>query len=300
MEYSFALDDGRRFTIKSWGNLAVEAAAIIAGVKPATQCWIETGDRDYLEQLCAAFGWRSLIYERQRSAQGQERLAVMIGPREAALSEAAEAWQRPQSNPGPQLGYPPCCSEFYCRWINEGKAGLDVIPLILRHTPEPWRLPFALNDLFYWYSRPPRADAADRRERLCRVNAGLDVNVLNVVPWHPCSYRCEASLSAAAAILRTMKARCPALAAAARACLTRPALFWDWDRFAVLDGRSEGETVVFKGLRPPFSLLEDGLAAAVRAADRLTVEADGVPRLWTGRRRGPRLEGAVLLDFCAS
>ncbi|HEX4048838.1 MAG TPA: hypothetical protein VH309_13425 [Elusimicrobiota bacterium] len=300
MEYEFRLPDGGAFAVKSWGNLAVELAAALAGVKPVIHCWIQDCDQDYVRSLCAAFGLRSFVYARQ-GTPGAERLGIMLGRDAALLEEAARVWTSPRSNPGPQLGYPPCCSEFYCAWLDDpsSEAGPDVIARIFANTRSPRKLPFLLNDAYYHYSRRGKPADGERREAVSRLNPGLDMNVLNVLPWHPCSYRCAASLAAGRKIWATMLERAPALAAAIAPSLARPVVFWDWDRFAALEGESAPGSCAYTAVAPPLSALGAEEGALLKAGDRLKHRAGRSLEVWAGRKKLGELPGAFLLDFAA-
>ncbi len=298
MEYEFKLPAGKSFAVKSWGNLAVEHAASLAGVKPVIHCWIQDADQDYVKRLCAAFGLRSLVYTRQ-GQPGAERLGIMLGRDEALLAEAARVWTSPRSNPGPQLGYPACCSEFYCAWLDDpsSASGPDVIALIFKNTSSPRKLPFLLNDVYYHYSRRGKPTDGDRREALSRLNAGLDMNVLNVLPWHPCSYRCKASLAAGRKIWATMLKTSPPLAATIKASLARPVVFWDWDRFAALEGASAPGALAYAAITRPYSALDAAESALLKAGDRLKHRAGRSLEVWSGKRKLGEFPGAFLLDF---
>ncbi len=300
MEYEFKLPNGKSFAVKSWGNLAVELSAALADVKPVIHCWIQDADQDYVKSLCAAFGLRSLVYTKQGNP-GFERLGVMLGKDESLLAETARVWTSPRSNPGPQLGYPACCSEFYCKWLDDPSSatGPDVIALIFENTSSPRKLPFLLNDAYYHYSRRGQPSDGDRREAMSRLNAGLDMNVLNVLPWHPCSYRCEASLKAGRKIWATMLKTAPALAAAIEPRLARPVVFWDWDRFAALEGKSGPGSLAYSAIVPPLSALGAAESALLKAGDRLKHKSGRSLEVWTGKRKLGELPGAFLLDFAA-
>lgn len=301
MEYEFKLPDGRRFPVKSWGNLPVELAAHLAGFKPVIHCWIQAADRSYLDALGDAFGLKALVFARQ-GEPGAERLGVMLGRDERETQDAALAWTRPRSNPGPELGYPPCCIKFYCAWLDDPTAdsGPDIVRRILANTPEPVALAFPLNDAYYLYSRRGRVDDGDRREAVVRLNAGLDMNVLNAIPWHPCSYRCAPSLKAGRATLDFLSRACPALAGLIRSSLAHPVVFWDWDRFAALraTGR-KGRDISYDAILPPFTALDARDAELLRAGNRLRLEPGRSARVYAGRRALGELAAAAFLDFAS-
>lgn len=302
MDIRFRLPGREPFLVKGWGNVQIELLAAMAGVKPALHCWIGEEDLSYLEELTAALSLKSLIYD--RAGKGSLKLGVMIGKRMKDLEETARIWNSPMSNPGPQLGYPPCCSEFYCdTYINarESDPPLDCIHNTARNTPPGKGLPFLLNDVFYFYSRKGDPRDAEKREAICRKNPGLNMDIMNVVPWHSCSYLCPNSLAKARAIWAMMLQVVPEHALTLRSCLARPVVFWDWTRFAVLKGsREKAGGWLYDGLQPPYSLLEPELEALLRSGDRLEAGADGRLAVLKGRRRLGTLPGnpaPLLLDF---
>lgn len=301
MDYPFRLPGGRVFTVKGWGNLPIELVASLAGVKPVIHCWVEPGEMEYMDGLCSAFGLKRLVYARGGAGSGAERLGLMLGREPRRLKEIAELWDRPQSNPGPQLGYPACCTRFYCDYQAARPGRGDVVLDIHRNTQPRGRLPFLLNNVFYLFSRLWSSGDIEKREAIGRRNPGLDLDSLNVIPWHPCSYRCPESLKKAEAIWATLREVLPELSSVLKACLTRPVLFWDWDRFAVLQGSANGDGLCPYGrVRPPFSLLEPESLGLLREGEHLRRRGRAW-EVWTGgsRRAGVLPGSPILLDFSA-
>lgn len=288
--FELSLPDGK-VLVPRLGNLPVEVLALLAGVKPVIHCWASESDLPAFEELCRRLRLELHIF------QGEDRLGVLLGRDAKALRRTARLWDGEYFNPGRSLGYPPCCTRFYYTHV-VARRGLDLVQSIHRHTRGRGPLPFALNDVFYLYSRVPSVQSGARRQRLFARNPGLDLDVLNLIPWHPCSYRCGPSLKKAASIWRTARKAAPEFAEALRACLARPVVFWDWDRFAVLR-RRPGPGVSYAAVEPPFSSLEPRLLARLRSADRVEATPNGL-RLWKGRSPLGPLGGApapILLDF---
>jgi hypothetical protein len=294
----FILPDGP-LNVPRLGNLPIEILALLAGVKPVIHCWASEADLASFDELCRRLGLLKFVFPRDGKGRAPERLGVLIGRDAAALKKTARLWDGKYFNPGQSLGYPVCCTRWYYTHVID-KKGVDLVHSILGHTRGRAALPFALNNVFYLYSRIPSVQAGARRQKLFAKNPGLDLDLLNLIPWHPCSYRCAPSVKKAAAIWKTTRKVAPELAAALRACLARPVVFWDWSRFAVLQ-RCPGKDVSYSAVEPPFSLLEPRLLARLKSADRIMVTPAGL-ELWKGERRVGLLGGSsapILLDFAA-
>lgn len=284
---------GGKLRVPSLGNLPIEVIALVAGVKPVIHCWASESDLPAFDDICRRLKLQKFVFPRAG------RLGVLIGRDAAALKKTAVQWDGEYFNPGRSLGYPACCTRWYYTHV-VAKRGRDLVHSIIGHTRGRDRLTFSLNNVFYLYSRVPAIQSGARRQRLYAKNPGLDLDRLNLIPWHPCSYRCAPSLKKAATIWKTAKKVAPDLAEALRACLARPVVFWDWSRFAVLKREKSGaDGVAYSAVEPPFSLVEPRLMARLKSADRVRHSPAGL-ELWKGSRRVGLLGGTpspILLDF---
>jgi len=305
MDQVFLRPGERPFLVRGWGNFPIELLAALAGVKPVTHCWVDDTDLGYVEELCAAFGLRHLVFGRQEVARGTVRLEVMIGKDASMLRECADIWHAPDQNPGVLLGYPACCVEEYMTWHRryvscDAADYVDVINWAFERThPRPERISFLVNDVFYLYSRRWGQNGPLKRQEIVRRNTGLDLDLMNVVPWHPCRYDCPESLRKAEAVWALMLTMAPKLAVMLKTCLARPVLFWEWSRFAVLKGRPTGDGFAYDGVQPPFSLLEPERIAEIRPAAKVRARPDGSAELLDGSGAALAWKGAapLLLGF---
>ncbi len=305
MDYEFLLPGRAPFLVQGWGNFQIELIGALAGIKPATQVWVQEGDLDYVRKLCATLGLNFIVYSRQESAQGPARLGVMVGAEKEALLRAARMWEGDKANPGMALGYPECCALFYWEHNYEEAdpaKNRDVLFHIFANTPKAGKsLPFLLNNAFYLFSRPQKEGDQARREEVYRKNMGLNLNVMNLLPWHPCSYRCRPSLARAAAVWSLMHRLVPALPPLLKSCLARPVLFWDWDRFAVLKGAAKAGGIAYTGVQPPFSRLDPATSALLSAGDNVRRLGSGDLEVRKGTKRVALFpaDKTLLLDFVA-
>jgi hypothetical protein len=298
MDFVARLPGGRQVDIPGWGNLPVEMTAMLAGVKPVTHAWVDESDYPRVRAMAASLGAKTLVYAR-REEGGRTRCGVMIGPDASRLDACAAVWESPNANPGEHLGYPPCCVARFWEMTQDSYAGPDFVLAALARTEGNDPLPWPINNLYYMYSRPFRADHPQRREAIAKLNPGLPVDVLNLISWHPCHYRCAASLAYARAVHKTMLKVMPDLADLVAGALARPVLFWDWWRFAALGGaaRAKGGTR-FAGVERPLTPIEMGDAAALAAGGTLSRGDDGTWSVTPPSGPAARLSGSpALLEF---
>ncbi|MBI3564098.1 MAG: hypothetical protein HY079_02745 [Elusimicrobia bacterium] len=299
MDFKIVSKDGREAVIPGWGNLPVELMAAVAGVKPVVHAWIDEREKAAIERMCAVLGLKVHVYSHGGKGSGTGRLGVMIGPDPAKLEACAAVWDKPMNNPGEHLGYSACCVKSFWEWNPsfDRKPEADCIVKALKATPKAKTLPWLLNDAYYMYSRPWSQEDVDRRESMVRANPDWPLDLLNVNAWHPCSYACAESLAKAEKTFAAMRKHLPALAAKVEAALKRPVAFWDWHRFAALDGTVGADgSVAYSRVAPPYSLLEKDLRAALDSGDRL-VAGDGGLTVFKGKKKVADLKGAYLLPF---
>lgn len=303
MDYQYPSKMGEKVTVPGWANLPIEAAAALAGVKPAIHVWVEKSDLPKLEQLAAGFGWELLAVKKSSSGSNGPRREFILGPDKTAVAEASRTWYHPHINPGEFLGYPPCCVERFREWsawvrrVLKSGDFTDVIRHSYQGTRGKTDLPFVNNDLFYCYSRHWRPGDDDTRRAIEDLNPGLDMATMNFITWHPCSYKCKESQRRGDATWRYIVNAVPELAAKIKLCLARPVVVWDWAHFAVLRGKTKrAGAVAYEAVQPPFSPLPDKDIAALKNGDEVRAEKDGVVVYKKGKKTAS-LKGAMLLDF---
>jgi hypothetical protein len=299
MDFKIRSADGREAVIPGWGNLPVELMAAVAGVKPVVHAWIDEREMPVIEKMAGVLGLKVHVYSHGGKGSGSGRWGVMIGRDHAKLLACAEVWDKPMNNPGEHLGYSACCVKSFWAWNPsfDRKPEFDCIIRSLRATPPTTRLPWLLNDSYYMYSRPWSQEDVERRESMVRANPDWPLDLLNVNAWHPCSYACAESLTKAEKTFAAMQKHLPELAAKVKTALARPVAFWDWHRFAALDGTvSDAGSVKYARVAPPYSLLETELRAKLDAGDKLVPGPDGLT-VMKGKKKVAVLPGAALLHF---
>ena len=286
-----------------------DLAGVLTGMKPVTYTDCAPAGLPRLGALCEKLKLKLLLPEAFLGKKGPHfrgtKKMVLLGRDQAKLKKAALAWDRVSTGTewGEFLGYPACCAGEYSRWYEEnaGKARRsDIIKRIFGRTKKRAGLDFRLNNVFNYFSRMNFDDAADvaSYERLIGLNRELNLPFKHVVSWHPCSYDCAESARKAGVILSFMKHHAPAYAAGLESLLAKPVIFWDKFKYAFVDGAVSGDSVTYKAVAAPRSLLGDKLYKLLSCCDGLKTGKAG-----TGFYRKGKLvltvpgPAPVLLDF---
>ena len=285
-----------------------DLAALLAGVKPVVYLDVGEEDRGYIDQLCRALKLVSLQPETELAMAGYHQSPrnrmLLLGRDPEALKAAARSWGRNSLDLewGALLGYPKCCVKAYGVWARARMRlpYLDLVQWTWAHSNGN-SYPFLLNNVFNFFSRcaAPAWQDEDHRRYLAihRANERLSLPTLNVISWHPCSFRCAESVSKAETIFSFLLEYAPAYAARLKRYLAHPILHFDKYEFVVLDAaRVREDEVEYKRLLPPFSLLPAEFVRQLAEGRRVVLEG-GAVKLMPSERRIARGGSALLLDF---
>jgi len=207
-----------------------DLASLVAGVKEVVYaCVKDRAETRVMEELCADLKLERIILgpAKPASAGGVD---VLIGSNTRKLRRAAKYYDQPGSFEwGAALDYPECCVRSYVQWRFLPRRR-DLVAFIYAATPAGRPISFLLNNVYNFYSRLFEKDDGSAYGRFCGLNSGFDREP--VLPWHPCSYACPASLAGGRRIFEVMERYMPGLAAARRETLSKPVLFKDKYLFA--------------------------------------------------------------------
>ncbi len=240
-----------------------DLAGLVAGVKSVIYTSV-TGAEDAaaMDALCADLGLKKVVLGRKTRVDGnRSNVDILIGTDTRKLRAAERSYARLIGTEwGLALGYPECCVQAYVNWRNSRRRG-DLVASIAANSPKGRPFSFLTNNVCNYYSLLFRPGDPKRYAALLAANPDFDLGP--VIPWHPCSYSCPRSLAAGLGIYRVLVHYMPTFAAGRRAQLSKPVLFWDKFRFAVLNGTASagpegGLTVDCRGVAGPRTLLARG------------------------------------------
>lgn len=253
-------------------RIAVEAIAVVEGLKPAARFTASRGAAKRLIAMIEAAGMIADIYvptpaewgyrhatEGERAAASARDVRVYFAASESALREALEAQKRRDDlTLGLALGYPPCCIA-----MNDMFGALpmtDMVRVGRSRGAHDWRLNIFLTEMEIGLGSP-----------------------YYLVSHFPCSLACAPSIAYAEALHRALQRHAPRFAVTVADLLTRPVLLRDereppderrYGNFGgLLDGGVIGDNVFFRRWRSLRS--SDRLAAAaLDDADMIVDEGD--------------------------
>lgn len=274
-----------------------DLASLVAGVKTVVYTSVNgTEEARLLDKLCADLKLKKTTLGSKKDVSGAAVTDILIGTDPKKMKAAGKAYCNVLSFEwGIGLDYPECCVKSYIEW-NTKRRDRDLIRHILAASPGGRTFPFWMNNIFNYYSRLIRREDRNRYAAFSKLNEGMDRE--SIIPWHPCSYTCAETAKKGKLIYAVMERYMPLTAAARREMLSRPVVFWDTFRFALLNGRCRwtgaGFAAEYKGLARPRALLGPETGKVLAGLGTLRASPGG--RL--SGQAGERLPGgAVLIPF---
>lgn len=273
-----------------------DLAGVITGVKSVLYTDFDESDLPYVKTLCRSLGLKYILPEtkgRQGFHLTRSRRMLLIGKNLGELSLAAKVWNRNRvgSKWGELLGYPKCCVRAYRKWsvamLDQMNPGdVDIIRSIYENTDfQTSSFSFLLNNVFNFFSRCSSKNQ-EHQKNLARIAAinrrrGVDICLLHVISWHPCSYRCQESLLKAREIFSFLESYVPEFSLKLKTCLAKPVIFFDKYEFAVLNGTVSDGMVKYKFILPPFSLLRSENLKKIAFGSGIAVDRKGA-KIYSG------------------
>ena len=284
-----------------------DLAGVVVGAKPALYTDFVEGDWPYIRRLCEAFRLKMFLPERDGGKTGfhhdQGKRALLLGRSETTLRKTAVCWGRDIYRWGLYLGYPSCCVQAYGDWRKKYRAAqpVDIVRQIYEKSDGRGPFSFLLNNLTNYYSRIDPNNFADHKRyaAMRRISfLGLDTAALNVASWHPCSYRCQASIKKARGILEFFKEHLPQWAQHLEDHLANLVVYFDKYEFAVLRRAvTPAGRIEHRGVRSPFSLLSPDILQAINRNRTVIVRKDHIRAEPEGIRLSVKGKKPLLLDF---
>lgn len=261
-----------------------DLASLAAGVKSVVYACVRAGEESrLLDELCSGLKLQKVVLGENRSVSAAAVTDVLIGTNAGKLAASKKAYESVRSGKwgisldwGVSLDYPECCVKSYIAWhIKDNKK--DLIRHIRDLSPAKTTFPFWMNNVYNYYSRLNRPEDRTDYAAFSGLNQGMDRE--SIIPWHPCSYMCGATLKSGWRIYEVLKHYMPLTAAARKEMLSKPVLFWDKFVFAVLNGEcrttADGFSVVYKGLSGPRALISLEAEKTLSGHGKLRISASG-------------------------
>jgi len=303
IDESFERNEGLVFSdevrfIMSEGFVIHEFFSVLDGEKPALVASLNSSDRASIIENCFPG-----IKVRLSKGDWRGRFLCGISLDESLAEEAADYLSYDIGKQGRLLGYPECCVASHVNRCAQGVA-LNAPTVTYENYLKSRRFSPLANNLFNFYSRLGNSEenfkkfdayAALNEDALMRL---LDLQFISHIP---CRYDCEASIKRGMANREILKKYAPGLDSVILNSLARPIIFFDLFEWLILNGEAEGNVVKYKGVLPPFSLVDASLSEAVMRGNRLAVKDDVIDiyaddsLIFSYKKKD--IKDGILLDF---
>jgi hypothetical protein len=305
--FEFRRTDGRALKIIRMNPNITDLAFLLAGIKPVLYTHVERKDVAWMRTLARFFDLEAVFHERSAAGSGND-LELFLGRDSGALRRAVELGKRGAKREvdpewGALLGYPPCCTRAYAGYATRRAAEeRDLVPSIYRKSA-PRSAPFSLNNVLNFSTRlngsPKELDLSRRLAQLNRREEGPSLYMMHVLPWHPCRYDCRPSTSLGRRGWSFMESLLPEFARRMRDILSKPVLYFDKWRFAILDGScASRRSCEYRAVSGPRSLLPRRWEELIKRGDSVRLTG-GVVEVRKGGRPIGKIPSrqAILLPF---
>jgi hypothetical protein len=286
----FRKADGETTQLNVGEMLLIDFAAILCGVKPVAYINVQERSPKHRENLRQAANFFGLEFGVTDRVSDSDVRQIFFARSASALREAMHLRTQDQHD-SPRmyelLGYPSCCTRSFEGASGAGLGG-DVVALAASRTlaPGPW--PFFVNSVHNTANR-----AVTRTGPMCSLRK------IHLLPWHPCRFDCQPSISTGKAVWEFIDGLIPDYASLLRGALRTVVLFFGGGHCVVLlghmisEGRCVYDQVLFATLPPnghEMRKLSEGNAVYVDG-EKARVVQEGRTSLVFSRPR------PMLLDF---
>lgn len=273
--FKFTKSDGSEYVSDGGTPPSVpELTALLAGIKPVFFCRADAANKSRWLRLAEFFELKiQWIRPPSWDAREREKFHVLLSKSDGLLKKAAKRTGKEfeQAAYGRVFGYPPCCTAAYLKSLE--KPGQEVHVSAHQNSVRSG-FHFLLNNLWLLQSRPGHRQ---EKRRLEKNNAGeLPLYSYSAIWWHPCSYRCAASLKIMRSVWKILENLWPEYTRHLKDTLCKPYLYLDSWRFTALEGEADGNKCSYKRLLGPLSLMEPAFYSLLRRGNLVSLKKNEV------------------------
>ncbi len=181
-------------------------------------------------------------------------------------------------NVGKLLGYPECCSCRYVERIQNKSKDIRVRDSYFQAVQDSEYFSPFCNSLFCFYGRGNE----DVAQNLSLIWAKNDPFIFSgsgqmfFISHAPCSFDCKESIEYGKNVYEILKENNPEIAEEMIKIFSKPILFFNMFEFIVLDGEADKKRASYKGISPPFLLINESIFQKVKEGNSLVVFDDRI------------------------
>lgn len=276
---------GTTFSCRWPDPFILDIIAILAGVKKAAYSYIQSPASHPISGLERIFGLHHASLPPRRPLPPRTGKMIFFSQSRTYLREAVALWRQDNENPRllDLLGYPVCCSAFFHK-VSGPRAARDLVASIYSNTASRQPFPFYINNILNTTGRDRCSSLSQR---------------IHLLPWHPCSYDCAASLSAGRKMFKVLKDLAPELAFDFAKVLAQTFLYSADGSFAVLSGSAVSRREAsYSGVRHCFFPFSPSLPGLLGRGNRLVLRNGRIEVFHGNTPLGSsRFRAPLLLDF---
>jgi len=257
--------------ISETGLILQEILGVITGVKPSLTIGLNEREK---KAIIRGFPELAIECKEETAILNQQQIICVLSKEKEIAKKMINAFliKKDMGESGKLLGYPECCIKKHL-YFGKQNMTYQHPKLFYQLYKNSRKHNFLTNNLFNFSTR---LEKKEDLQQLCRYyslnkNFPIPLFYLQFISHIPCSYNCQESIKIGKNIYNLLKKYTPDIEKIITYTLSKPVLFFDNFKWIIFDGYVKENTLFYKKIVPPISLINSSLLNKIKKGNKIFV-----------------------------
>jgi len=254
------------------GVIPQEFMAVIADIKP---CFIRNLNKKESKLIIDKFPELSIEQAEGIGMENCYEITYGISKKRQIAKRVINSFltEKNMAKTGKLLGYPECCVRNHFYFVRHNMQ-YQHPKIVYQAYKKSKKHSFLTNNLFNFTSRLHGKEDFRKQKRYFSLNKNfpLPLHQLQFIPHIPCSYDCQESIKIGRKIHSLLKEYTPKIEKVVTYTLSKPVLFFDLFKWVIFEGYVKKNTLFYKKVIPPISLIDSSLLDRIKEGNRILAD----------------------------
>lgn len=252
------------------GLILQEVLGVIAGIKP---CLIVGLTKKGRELITREFPELTLECRKKTIVVNRREMIYALSKKREMTKRVINSFviEKNPERTGELLGYPKCCIKNHLYFFERDMQYQHPRVVYQTHINSQ-KHSFLTNNLFNFSTRLEKKEDFERQGQYLSLNKNYPFHpfYLQFISHIPCSYDCQESIKIGKRIQLLLKEYAPEIEKVVTHTLSKPVLFFDLFKWVIFDGHVKENTLFYKKVIPPISLIDFSLLNKIMRGNKIT------------------------------